>query len=294
MALGSPLSLLKVGISFWGYDVTSYLVPCSFQGVFGARRSGARGVSGVRGMSNARGVWCQGVKTLPPPPPRKPQKWALHILLECILAVRIFWRQGKLKWEAGCMVWQETILTGCIQIKLLTTFSSGSSTQVRGQETWNLCGHLWWQSFLPLTNKVWGKVIFSEACVKNSVHGGGGGWYPSMHFRFYPSMPCRYLGGIPACLAGLQAHTQGGSWGVWPRGVSRPTPGGLQAHTWGGLQAQTQGVSQHALRQTFPADGYCWGWYTSYWNAFLLWLIFTRPGGHGPLDQLLTLPFFFL
>ena len=25
----------------------------------------------------------------------------------------------------------------------------------------------------------WGKVIFSEACVKNYVHGGGG-WYPSM------------------------------------------------------------------------------------------------------------------
>ena len=25
---------------------------------------------------------------------------------------------------------------------------------------------------------------------------------------------------------GLQAHTQGGSWGVWPGGVSRPTPGG--------------------------------------------------------------------
>ena len=28
---------------------------------------------------------------------------------------------------------------------------------------------------LPPANEVWGKVIFSEACVKNSVHGGGGG-----------------------------------------------------------------------------------------------------------------------
>ena len=27
--------------------------------------------------------------------------------------------------------------------------------------------------FLPPANEVWGKVIFSEACVKNSVHGGG-------------------------------------------------------------------------------------------------------------------------
>ena len=32
-------------------------------------------------------------------------------------------------------------------------------------------------------------------------------------------------------------------------------------------------ISQHALGQTLPplqADGYCCGWYTSYWNSFLL------------------------
>ena len=28
------------------------------------------------------------------------------------------------------------------------------------------------QSFLPPANDAWGKVIFSEACVKNSVQGG--------------------------------------------------------------------------------------------------------------------------
>ena len=28
---------------------------------------------------------------------------------------------------------------------------------------------------LPPANEVWGKVIFSEACVKNSVHSGGRG-----------------------------------------------------------------------------------------------------------------------
>ena len=28
--------------------------------------------------------------------------------------------------------------------------------------------------FLPPANEVWGKVIFSVACVKNSVHSGGG------------------------------------------------------------------------------------------------------------------------
>ena len=33
-------------------------------------------------------------------------------------------------------------------------------------------------NFLPPANEVWGKVIFSQACVKNSVHGGGGGSGP--------------------------------------------------------------------------------------------------------------------
>ena len=42
-----------------------------------------------------------------------------------------------------------------------------------------------------------------------------------------------------------------------------------------GVQAQARGggVSQHTLNQTPPpADGYCWGRYASYWNAFLLLL----------------------
>ena len=104
-------------------------------------------------------------------------------------------------------------------------------------------------------------------------------------------------GGNPACIAGLQAHTQGESWGVWPGGVSRSTPrgrgvegsglGGLQAHTQGGLQTHTQGVSRPTPGEGFPgthlgrypsmhwgrhppADSYCCGWYASYWNAFLL------------------------
>ena len=67
----------------------------------------------------------------------------------------------------------------------------------------------------------------------------------------------------------------GGGWGVWPGGISRPTPwGGLQVHSWGGggFQAHTWGgVSQYALRQTPPADGYYCEQYASYWNAFLFW-----------------------
>ena len=107
-------------------------------------------------------------------------------------------------------------------------------------------------------------------------------------------------GGIPACLAGGIPACLAGLWGGVSQHalqVSRPTPkgelegsghggspgphlGGLSRSTlrWspgpdlgGGVcQAHTQGgVSQHALRQTTPADGYCCGRYASYWNAFL-------------------------
>ena len=79
---------------------------------------------------------------------------------------------------------------------------------------------------------------------------------------------------------GLQAHTQGGSWGGSGQGdVSRPTPGGLQAHTQGGVSRPTpggvswptpRGVSISACTETDPPDGYCCGRYASYWNAFLL------------------------
>ena len=64
--------------------------------------------------------------------------------------------------------------------------------------------------YLPPANEVWGKVIFSVACVKNSVHRGGGGGIPTCIADGIPA--CLVVGGgIPACLAGLQAHTQWGS-----------------------------------------------------------------------------------
>ena len=41
---------------------------------------------------------------------------------------------------------------------------------------------------------------------------------------------------------GLETHTQGRSWGVWPGGgLEAHIQGGLQAHTQGGLQAHTWG-----------------------------------------------------
>ena len=69
---------------------------------------------------------------------------------------------------------------------------------------------------LPSANEVWGKVIFSEACVKNSVRGG-------------------------VCSSGVP-----GPGGSAPGGV----PGGN------------------------PPDGYYCERYASYWNAFLLYLMF--------------------
>ena len=120
--------------------------------------------------------------------------------------------------------------------------------------------------------------------------------------RWYPSMPCsRSPGGW--CLAGFQAHTQGGSCVVWPGGGGSPGPhqrgklrglagrspcphlGGLKAHTRGGLQAHTwagspgphlgESPGPHlgggcipACTESDPLDGYCYGQYASYWNAF--------------------------
>ena len=102
--------------------------------------------------------------------------------------------------------------------------------------------------------------------------------------------------GIPAWLAGFQAHTQEGElrglarWGVskpTPKGevkgfglgrVSRPTPGGLQAHTGGISRATPRGVSRPTPRGVCipacteadsPLDSYCCGRYACYWNAIL-------------------------
>ena len=96
----------------------------------------------------------------------------------------------------------------------------------------------------------WGKVIFSQASVILFTAGGvvtspGGVW--SGHGR-----GC----GIPACLAGFQAHSQEGSlWGS-EGGSTGPHPRGELRGIW------PRGVET-------PRDGYCCGRYASYWNAFL-------------------------
>ena len=69
-------------------------------------------------------------------------------------------------------------------------------------------------AFITARNDVWDKVIFSEACVKNSVRG------------WYPSMSCRYPGVVSRPTPSGEAEGSG-------QGVSRPRPRGVQAHTGG-------------------------------------------------------------
>ena len=74
----------------------------------------------------------------------------------------------------------------------------------------------YWNAFLlPSANEVWGKVIFSQACVIPSVHRGGGlasqyalgrgGWLPSIHWKGEVGFPtCTGKGvGFPACTGGV-------------------------------------------------------------------------------------------
>ena len=94
--------------------------------------------------------------------------------------------------------------------------------------------------FLRPANEVWGKVIFSEACVKNFVRGGawllgGRAWLP---------------GGMRGCWGGMR-----GRWGACV------VAGG---HAWlprGGC------IGYDEIRSMS-------GRYASYWNAFLLLFIF--------------------
>ena len=144
---------------------------------------------------------------------------------------------------------------------------------IRWSISWFVCQ---WQHFY-CPQQSWGKVIFSEECVKNSVHCGG----------------C----GIPACLAGLQAQTQGqvegsvgGSLhahiqGGKLRGLARGSPG---PHLEGSLGPHLEGssglhpgvcvyASMHwGWHHPPSADGYCCGQYTSYWKTFLCKHHFTQ------------------
>ena len=104
---------------------------------------------------------------------------------------------------------------------------------------------------LPPANEVWGKVIFSVACVKNSVHGGG-----------------KYLGRYTP-RAGTPPRQ------VHPPGRYNPTPHQVHPQPLGRYI-----TSPTPWAGTPPRSNACWeiratsGRYASYWNAFL----FSRYG----------------
>ena len=90
-----------------------------------------------------------------------------------------------------------------------------------------------WQAFYR-PQRSWGKVIFSEACVKNSVHSGRGG----MHGRGVCMVGACMAGG---CIVG------GHAWqGVCGRG------GGFA--WWGACMAGGACVAGHAWHTCPPAD----------------------------------------
>ena len=57
---------------------------------------------------------------------------------------------------------------------------------------------------LPPAIEVWGKVIFSEACVKNSVHGGVHAWFPG-GVRGCGGV-CVVMGGVRGCWGACLGH----------------------------------------------------------------------------------------
>ena len=97
--------------------------------------------------------------------------------------------------------------------------------------------------FLPPANEVWGKVIFSVACVKNSVHSGG--------------VPGQVLppGQVPPL--GRYSPRTGTPLG-------RYTPG--QVHPLGRYTSR----QVHPREQRMLGNRVTSGRYASYWNAFLL------------------------
>ena len=141
----------------------------------------------------------------------------------------------------------------------------------------------------------WAKVIFSEACVKNSVHGGGRGWWwclvpgvskfsggvlvPGGGSPNFPGGVVSGPGGSPNFRGGFWSRGEGlqifgGGVVSGPGGVSKFSGGfwsrgeGLQIFRggWclvpGGLQI-FGGVSKFSLIRLMSDR------YASYWNAFL-------------------------
>ena len=158
----------------------------------------------------------------------------------------------------------------------------------------------YWNSFLLVISfghfycpqRSWGEVVFSEACVKNSVHGGGACMAGGVHWG------CAWCG---ACVVGGMhggGHVRQGAYmggHVWQgdmHGGGHALPGacmvGGRGHVWQGEACMAGGMHGGGMR----GRGHVWwgrgvrgryyeirsmsGRYASYWNAFLFDMILTH------------------
>ena len=98
-------------------------------------------------------------------------------------------------------------------------------------------------------------------------------WIIFRNIMYKPYLPSatklrRFYVFTPVCLSTWGVCSGGGSapGGSAPWGVSGPGEGGCLAWGVSGLG----GVGIPACTEADPpADGYCWGWYASHWDAFL-------------------------
>ena len=115
---------------------------------------------------------------------------------------------------------------------------------------------------LPPANDVWGKVIFSEACVKNSVHRGGSTWAgTSPQTRYTPPWDQAHPPGLgtsprdqihprtrytplgPGTPSRDQVHPSGTS---TPRDQVHPPPGAVHAARYGQEAGGTHPTGMHS------------------------------------------------
>ena len=105
--------------------------------------------------------------------------------------------------------------------------------------------------------------------------------YPSMHFRWYPSMPCSRSPGRKGSPgphprkkwrgSGPGPQPRGKLRGIWSRGPA------LWGGTWSWGVPGPGGCLLWGCLVGTPQDNYCCEWYASYWNAFLLKRLFPYP-----------------
>ena len=117
-------------------------------------------------------------------------------------------------------------------------------------------------SIFSVSNSSCGKVMFSQACVKNSVQAGGGDpcretppWadHPWLDTPWSTDTPLgRHLLPRAANTPGIHPSGQTSTWAKTPHSPDQTHPG----------------------QTPHPRDGHCSGRYASYWNDFLFQMKF--------------------